>query len=88
MEVYLQKLADMGADLVGKTGELILLEMIQEILLPLQINIGDNVGDVAGLGSDLLESYVGAKYSKYYAGRIHVYQILNPYFGCTHFQDA
>ena len=36
--------------------------MIQEILL-LSDNVGDNVGDVAGIGADLFESYAVAVYS-------------------------
>ena len=53
------KAADMGADMVGK-GE----ENIPEDspLNPASIAdaVGDDVGDTAGLGSDLLESYMGA----------------------------
>ena len=53
------KAAYMAADMVGKV-ELHLPEDDPRNPATIADNVGDNVGDVGGLGADLLESFVGA----------------------------
>ena len=71
------KSADIGADLVGKL-EAGIPEDDPRNPGVIADNVGDNVGDVAGMGSDIFESYCGAMIASIAIASTMVIDVIDP----------